>query len=185
MQLSRTYCHLSPLQSRYSTQNRYHNTQPLRNAVFWNVTPCGFCKYRRFGGTYRLQHQGERIIELGTLAVNNNWSTRQSWFLAWLVLWRDGTKRMLLDTWWEKWKIDLWDDVAIHNDWKERDCKTIYYASRHTEEESDRKLRYGGVSPGTGYCGSWKLEIREGATLEKRSALLFGLITSVEEAECM
>jgi hypothetical protein len=23
----------------------------LKNAVFWDVTPCGFCKNRRFGGT--------------------------------------------------------------------------------------------------------------------------------------
>jgi hypothetical protein len=26
----------------------------LKNTVFWNVTPCGSCKNRRFGGTWRL-----------------------------------------------------------------------------------------------------------------------------------
>jgi hypothetical protein len=26
----------------------------LKNGVFWVVTPCGFCKNRRFGGTWRL-----------------------------------------------------------------------------------------------------------------------------------
>jgi hypothetical protein len=30
----------------------------MKNAVFWDVTPCGFCKNRRFGGIYRLHHQG-------------------------------------------------------------------------------------------------------------------------------
>jgi hypothetical protein len=24
----------------------------MKNAVFWDVTPCGFCRNRRFGGTY-------------------------------------------------------------------------------------------------------------------------------------
>jgi hypothetical protein len=27
----------------------------MRNGVFWVVTPCGSCKNRRFGGTWRLQ----------------------------------------------------------------------------------------------------------------------------------
>jgi hypothetical protein len=29
----------------------------MKNAVFWDVTLCGSCKKRRFGGTYRLHHQ--------------------------------------------------------------------------------------------------------------------------------
>jgi hypothetical protein len=32
----------------------------MKNAVFWDVTPCGFCKNLRFGGTYRLHHQGDK-----------------------------------------------------------------------------------------------------------------------------
>jgi hypothetical protein len=32
----------------------------LENAVFWDVTPCGSCKNRRFEGTWRLHHQGEK-----------------------------------------------------------------------------------------------------------------------------
>jgi hypothetical protein len=36
-------------------------TNPLMNAVFWNVTPRGSCNNRRFGGTYRFRHQGEKI----------------------------------------------------------------------------------------------------------------------------
>jgi hypothetical protein len=24
---------------------------PMKNGVFWDVTPCGSCKNRRFGGT--------------------------------------------------------------------------------------------------------------------------------------
>jgi hypothetical protein len=31
-----------------------------KNAVFWDITPCGSRKSRRFGGTYRLHHQGEK-----------------------------------------------------------------------------------------------------------------------------
>jgi hypothetical protein len=32
----------------------------LKNGVFWDVTPCGSCKNRRFGGTWRLIHQGDK-----------------------------------------------------------------------------------------------------------------------------
>jgi hypothetical protein len=38
----------------------------MKNGVFWVVTPCGSCKNRRFGGTWRLLHQGDKIDELGT-----------------------------------------------------------------------------------------------------------------------
>jgi hypothetical protein len=30
----------------------------MKNAVFLDVMPCGFCRNRRFRGTYRLHHQG-------------------------------------------------------------------------------------------------------------------------------
>jgi hypothetical protein len=32
----------------------------LKNGVFWDVTPCGCCKNRSFGGTWRLLHQGDK-----------------------------------------------------------------------------------------------------------------------------
>jgi hypothetical protein len=32
----------------------------MKNGVFWAVTPCGSCKNRRFGGTWRLLHQGDK-----------------------------------------------------------------------------------------------------------------------------
>jgi tRNA splicing endonuclease len=32
----------------------------MKNAVFWDLTPRGFCMKRRFGGKYRLHHQGEK-----------------------------------------------------------------------------------------------------------------------------
>jgi hypothetical protein len=32
----------------------------VQNCVFWVVTPCGSCKNRRFGGTWRLLHQGDK-----------------------------------------------------------------------------------------------------------------------------
>jgi hypothetical protein len=36
------------------------NVVPMKNGVFWVVTPCGSCKNRRFGGTWRLLHQGDK-----------------------------------------------------------------------------------------------------------------------------
>jgi hypothetical protein len=32
----------------------------MKNGVFWDVTPCGSCKNRRFRGTLRLLHQGDK-----------------------------------------------------------------------------------------------------------------------------
>jgi hypothetical protein len=34
--------------------------QKLKHGVFWDVTPCGPCKNRRFKGTQRLLHQGDK-----------------------------------------------------------------------------------------------------------------------------
>jgi hypothetical protein len=38
----------------------YEGIKSMKNGVFWDVTPCGSCKNRRFGGTWRLLHQGEK-----------------------------------------------------------------------------------------------------------------------------
>jgi hypothetical protein len=32
----------------------------MKNGVVWDVTSCGTCKNRGFGGTYRLLHQGDK-----------------------------------------------------------------------------------------------------------------------------
>jgi hypothetical protein len=32
----------------------------MKHSVLWDVTPCGSCKNRRFGGTYFLHHQGDK-----------------------------------------------------------------------------------------------------------------------------
>jgi hypothetical protein len=32
----------------------------VKNAVFWDVTPCGSCKNGRFGRMYHLHHQGDK-----------------------------------------------------------------------------------------------------------------------------
>jgi hypothetical protein len=34
----------------------------MKNGVFWDITPCGYCKNRRFGGTWRLLHQGDESV---------------------------------------------------------------------------------------------------------------------------
>jgi hypothetical protein len=31
----------------------------LKTGVFWDVTPCGSCKNRRFGQIYRIHHHGD------------------------------------------------------------------------------------------------------------------------------
>jgi hypothetical protein len=35
----------------------------MKNVVFWDVTPCGGCLNRRFGGAWRLHHQGDKNRE--------------------------------------------------------------------------------------------------------------------------
>jgi hypothetical protein len=44
----------------------------IKNAVFWDITPCCCCKDRGFGGTYRLRHQGEKMSGARTLEVTSN-----------------------------------------------------------------------------------------------------------------
>jgi hypothetical protein len=34
----------------------------MKNAVFWDVMPCGSSKNRRFGGTCHLHHQGDIVF---------------------------------------------------------------------------------------------------------------------------
>jgi hypothetical protein len=36
----------------------------MKNAVFWDVMPCGTCKNRGFGGTYLLNHQGDKYRQV-------------------------------------------------------------------------------------------------------------------------
>jgi hypothetical protein len=40
--------------------SHFNDHEDLKNGVFWVVTPCGSCKNRRFGGTWRLLHQGNK-----------------------------------------------------------------------------------------------------------------------------
>jgi hypothetical protein len=35
-------------------------TRRMKNCVFWDVTPCGSCKNRRFGRTWRLHRRGDK-----------------------------------------------------------------------------------------------------------------------------
>jgi hypothetical protein len=32
----------------------------MKKTMFWYIMPCGSCKNRRFGGTYRLHHEGDK-----------------------------------------------------------------------------------------------------------------------------
>jgi hypothetical protein len=44
----------------YSVRLVVFTAVTMKNCVFWDVTPCGACKNRRFGGTKRLLHQGDK-----------------------------------------------------------------------------------------------------------------------------
>jgi hypothetical protein len=37
----------------------------MKKGVFWDVTPCGSCKNGRFGGTWCLLHQGDKLAACG------------------------------------------------------------------------------------------------------------------------
>jgi hypothetical protein len=54
------------LQSSVRTGEKYRPGIPnkyfMKKGVFWVVTPCGSCKNRRFGGTWRLLHQGDKSV---------------------------------------------------------------------------------------------------------------------------
>jgi hypothetical protein len=53
----------------------------MKNGVFWVVTPCGSCKNRRFGGTWRPFIRVTKIGELGTtLAVTSNRRKLRSYY---------------------------------------------------------------------------------------------------------
>jgi hypothetical protein len=41
----------------------------MKNALFLDVTPCGSCKNRRFGGTFHLVHQGDKKYHLVFLRI--------------------------------------------------------------------------------------------------------------------
>jgi hypothetical protein len=40
----------------------------MKNDVFWDFTLCGSCRNRRFKGTYRLHHQGDKVLRLLVIA---------------------------------------------------------------------------------------------------------------------
>jgi hypothetical protein len=44
----------------------------MKNAIFWDVMPCGSCTNRRFGETYLLHHRGKKNQQ-----VRNNVSSSQ------------------------------------------------------------------------------------------------------------
>jgi hypothetical protein len=68
--------HRSPLSLRWCNGKeicRTMGTKKLKNTVFWDVTPCGFCKTRSFRGSIATIIRATRMGELGTtLAVTSN-----------------------------------------------------------------------------------------------------------------
>jgi hypothetical protein len=58
----------------------------IKNAAFWDVTLCGSCKDRRFGGTYPSIIKVTRIATIGRiLAVTSHCSTRCSSVASYVV----------------------------------------------------------------------------------------------------
>jgi hypothetical protein len=60
--------------TRATRRNIPENSGDYEDAVFWNVTLCGSCKSRHFGGTYRFHHQGGK----NQRAMNNVSSSETS-----------------------------------------------------------------------------------------------------------
>jgi hypothetical protein len=42
----------------------------VKNVVFWDITWCGPCKNRRFGGMHRLHHQGDKLRVRNSVSSN-------------------------------------------------------------------------------------------------------------------
>jgi hypothetical protein len=49
-----------------------HDINYISDAVFWDVTRCGSCKARHFGGTYHLLHIPEDGILIVTAVKTSN-----------------------------------------------------------------------------------------------------------------
>jgi hypothetical protein len=63
--------YLTLLQS-LPTNRVEENNDKYEDDVFWDVTPCGSFKNRRFGGTWRLQHRCNKNRWTRNVAVTNN-----------------------------------------------------------------------------------------------------------------
>jgi hypothetical protein len=53
-------CPRNPTNTLYKVRFEVFTAVIMKNCVFWDVTPCGSCKNRRLGGTWRLLHQGDK-----------------------------------------------------------------------------------------------------------------------------
>jgi hypothetical protein len=47
----------------------------MKNALFWEVAPCGSCKSRRFGGTCHLHLQGSNLVNVYIFSLSRIFST--------------------------------------------------------------------------------------------------------------
>jgi hypothetical protein len=54
------FCELNSQSRMISVRFEVFTTVTMKNGVFWDVTPCGSCKNRFFGGTYSILHQGDK-----------------------------------------------------------------------------------------------------------------------------
>jgi hypothetical protein len=52
----------------------------MKNAIFLDVTQCGSCNNRRFRGTYRLHHQGDK--NRGARNIGSNFPCNMLWLLV-------------------------------------------------------------------------------------------------------
>jgi hypothetical protein len=43
----------------------------MKNFVFWDVTLCGSCEKRRFGGTYRLRSVLQLLVTLNVIPISD------------------------------------------------------------------------------------------------------------------
>jgi hypothetical protein len=58
----------------------------MKNAVFWDVTTCGSCKNRRFGGMYRLHYQGKNTERSQNNISSNKYPVYGMFLVKWLFV---------------------------------------------------------------------------------------------------
>jgi hypothetical protein len=63
-------------------QATFHPSCSLKNAVFWNMMPCGSCKMQHFRGAFHLHHQGRKIQQARNISSNEQLkhTAKKVWF---------------------------------------------------------------------------------------------------------
>jgi hypothetical protein len=75
---SKETCYFAATESTRYVRFEVFTAVTMKNGVFWDVTPWDSCKKWRFGGTWRLYHQGDKNWWTRNVAVTSNRRTLRS-----------------------------------------------------------------------------------------------------------